>query len=478
MDDPAAQLREALEAFRHEEAMERARRWRGIDGAESERAVARRHRRLGDVTQVRALLEDVTRAGVDSAGAAALRAHLARAAADLVLAPARDALEAAGGVELRFGRDKGNVDDALVALSASDPERQTFAAAALEAHASRVGEHLAQAKGEADREGLRVFAGGARPPDAGPEAQALAELAESLLAATDDVAHEVRGWLAPTGSSVFELMPRLALPEASSFVPRRDRYRRLSEGVAALGFEGDLASRVRVAGTHPFPGPRARVVLARTPTDARLFESRREWGVASELSGAAVLGRALAHVLAAPALPLEHRRPLGATVARAFGVIVAQLIGDRVHLIRRRGMTAADADRLGRAAGALGVLTARLRAAAVTARAASRSPAELEEQAAAAASRALGADVPIALARLAVVTPAAAGPRFRATLHGLGLAWQLRERFDEDWFDNPKAAEPLRAAAARGGLLSVEDFAAELGATPELAPRRLAELFG
>jgi hypothetical protein len=478
MEHPADQLRDAIEAFRHDETMERARRWRDVDGAESEAAVASRHRRLADVDRARALLDEAVEAGIDETSAAALRAHVARAAADVKLAAGRDALERAARARLRFGREAGSVDDALGALGSDDPERARMAAGALSDLADRIGLTLAQAKEASDEVGLSVFRGGDRPPDAGPAGPALVELAESLIVSTEDVAHEARGWLAPPERSAHALLSRLAQQEAARFAPPRDRYRRWSNGISALGFERDLAARVRVAGTHPFPGPRARILFARVPGDLRIFEAPREWGVASELAAGAALGRALAHALTTPALPLEHRRPLAATVARGVGVILAQLLADRVYLVRSRGLTGADADRLGRAAGAMLLLSARCRAAAVVARGGSRNVGELEENAAAALSRALGADVSIALARLAVVTPAASGPRFRATLHGMSIAWQMRERFDEDWFMNPKVAEPLRAATAQGGLLAIEELSESLGATPDLAPKRLAELFG
>jgi hypothetical protein len=37
--------------------------------------------------------------------------------------------------------------------------------------------------------------------------------------------------------------------------------------------------------------------------------------------------------------------------------------------------------------------------------------------------------------------------------------------FDEDWWRNPRAGEPLLGAGARGGTLSVESWAEELGAS-------------
>jgi len=52
----------------------------------------------------------------------------------------------------------------------------------------------------------------------------------------------------------------------------------------------------------------------------------------------------------------------------------------------------------------------------------------------------------------------------RAALAAPAIAMALRERYDEDWFRNPRVAEPLRAAATRGGTLAVERWAEEVGA--------------
>jgi hypothetical protein len=375
-------------------------------------------------------------------------------------------------------RGTTDVESAFDALSFEDGERRGHAEGVLLTLAEGIAASLEDARRDAHRAGAAVFAGGERPPDAGPDAARLAEDAERLLVETEDVAFEARAWLVARGASYFDLLSAFRFSPVAGLTPARDRFRRLSSGLSALGFERDLGARVQLGGTHPFPGPRARVLLPRVPGDVRVFTSRVERGVASEMAGAEALGRALAHALVAPALDVEHRRPLAGSFARGLGVVVAQLVADRVNVRRSRHLDGAAADRLGRAAGALLLFTARVRAAAVLARLEPGKPEELAERGAATLERALGVRVPIAHARLFVETPAAVGPRHRATIAGLAIGFQLRERYDEDWFENPRAAEPIRAAAARGGLSSIEDFAESLGATPDLAPKRLVELFG
>ena len=79
-----------------------------------------------------------------------------------------------------------------------------------------------------------------------------------------------------------------------------------------------------------------------------------------------------------------------------------------------------------------------------------------------------------------VAPPFEAAHTRRAELRAAALApalfAALRERFDEDWWRNPRAADTLRAAASRGGSLSVEAWASELGATPPMAQERWTEL--
>jgi hypothetical protein len=53
----------------------------------------------------------------------------------------------------------------------------------------------------------------------------------------------------------------------------------------------------------------------------------------------------------------------------------------------------------------------------------------------------------------------------------------LRERFDEDWYRNPRVADVLQGAAARGPTLSVVAFTKELGVPEGVSTARALELF-
>ena len=84
--------------------------------------------------------------------------------------------------------------------------------------------------------------------------------------------------------------------------------------------------------------------------------------------------------------------------------------------------------------------------------------------------RATGADLPAGLA-LRELDPFLSS---WAELRGLALAsqirWALREKFDEDFWRNPRALSPLQGLWGRGGRPSVADLFAELGATPSIDP--------
>ena len=82
--------------------------------------------------------------------------------------------------------------------------------------------------------------------------------------------------------------------------------------------------------------------------------------------------------------------------------------------------------------------------------------------------RAGGADLPAGLA-LRELDPWLSG---WAELRGLALASQirarLREKFDEDFWRNPRALAPLQGMWSRGGRPSVADLFAELGCAPSV----------
>jgi hypothetical protein len=256
--------------------------------------------------------------------------------------------------------------------------------------------------------------------------------------------------------------------------PRPGRYRRLAAELEQLGLRRELARAARLAPEHDDLFASTQVAPLAVPSDVRVIPARRELGLASELSAADALGRAAAHVHASPALPFALRHASAGTVARVLGALAQHRFTEPVFLRKRRELNTREAGELARASAAFIVLETRLLAAAVLAR--GLSAADSAERAQVLAERALLGPVPAGVA-LFLLTRLSASSAFRGKVWGPGLAYALRERFDEDWWANPHAGEPLRGAAARAGDFSVEALGAELGARWEDGPRKLSELF-
>jgi hypothetical protein len=475
-----------VDSWRAEEAHARTQRWADAPDAASAADVSARHGWLRGA-EVRELLAQLISAGAvspDEGGA--LAAHLARAVAEHALAPARIALRALAASVVDVNRDAVPIARVVEDVATEpDARRRTVLARSLAAIAESQLPMLLDARALADEMGARALVGLPARPDAGPDAAALLVEANGLLDATDDAARELvaaavrTSGITPSGSDL-EWHDLLAAARARSLdghFPRAGRFRRFGALLAPLGLDRELGAHVRVTGTHGGLDPRAHLAVLSAPRDVRIAGPTFEHGLHSELTSIDATGRALALALSAPALPMALARPLDASVARTFGALLVQLHADRVFLRQARGVSGRELDHLARAAALQVLLELRVTAAALIARRATgvdRLPIAAD-----ALRRALGgAHVPSALAALLVHTPAALAARFRARRGALALHVALREHADEDWFRNPRASEPLRAMASRGGGLTIEAALAELGGSAERAKGRMGELIG
>ena len=514
MRSPDERLRSAIEAWRRDEARERVWRWRGSPDALPAEAVFEKHAWLGGIGARDALAEASRLGLLSQAEHGAIASHLARAAEERELAAARTLLR-------RTRSARGEIDgrsftlDALVreAIGTSTGRRRAELAGAIERiFDARLGE-LLDARARADeargprpsrRDGvvgavarrastpagaphslliLPPGLGGAvsgadvmAEPDPDEPPDALMGLARELLERTDGIVEERHaaggdaGWL--------DRVVTLASGDEAAVVPRRDRWRRVASIVSALGLEDEIATRVRTEHHHGSLSPRAALAAVTVPTEIRIAESPIELGLLSEIAACDTFGRAVALALGSPALPVELRRPTRATVARAFGALFAQLLGDGVYHRRARSREGSG-ERLARRAAACIVVGARVDAAAFLAHATGETSGERVEAGRELLRRALGVPVPEFVAALACALPAEPEARLRGTMGGLAASVGLRNRFDEDWFRNPRADEPLRAAAAQGGLLSAERWCAEeLRVSSGAAIDRLIEIGG
>jgi hypothetical protein len=399
--------------------------------------------------------------------AAATRAHLARVLSDAKLAPVRVALRRAPAAKIEVDSRALPASEALERFLKTGFEP---VATAMIGRLASVVEEMTEARAAAN-EAARPVLSGAKLEEIASDRAAMVTAAERFFEHTDAMAIAARELLAPEARNVFELFRSLATADRKS----ARRMSAIGTELAPLGFERDLAERVRIETRASFDfDTRPRVVPLDPPRDIRIVVSTIPLGIASELYEAEAVGRALAGAMASVALPYALRSPPIGSVARTIGTSIATLASDQAFLRRARDLGSKTAEASARRAGAVLVLDTRLQVAAFLARDARSDPEAASDR----VSRAVAVSVPPPLAALAVATPAALGPRMMGRLTGLALSAAMRERYDEDWFRNPRAAEPLRAGAERAGTLSAEAWLAEIGGSLDSARLRIAELFG
>jgi hypothetical protein len=411
---------------------------------------------------------------------AAWCAQLARAQAEASYAEARAESARLGAGSVRVDSDTRGVGE--LALDWSRERSSARRARLADGLAPHLAEHtstLLAARARADAAAGRMLSRLAAPrhPDAGPEG-GVAQAAEAWLAASDDIAGEafqfVREAAHAEGEGALDTLWSAAGSALAGLVPAPGRYRRLAAELEPLGLRRVLTSAARLGPAHGQLSGAAQVAVVASPHDVRVLPARLELGLASELSAADALGRAAAFVHASPALPLALRHASAASVARAAGALSMLRFSEPAFLRRRRDLNSREAGEVARRSAAFLLLDARLAAAAALAR--NLAGPEAIERAQVLCERALLGPIPPGVGAFLLVR-LSAGSAFRGKAWAPALAHALREEFDEDWYENPRAAEPLRGAFARAGELSVEAFAAELGAQIELGPRKLSELF-
>ncbi len=300
----------------------------------------------------------------------------------------------------------------------------------------------------------------------GAPAEVVAE-ARSWLSATDDLHEAARTHLAPEASECGALLSAFA--EASPWRPR-GRMRRAAERLLPLGLSS-LLRRVQLLPPRRDALLGVRVLSLRPPHDLRMALPRGDLGMLSEVAAAQAVGQAVAQLLVAPALPAALRWDSEHSVAQAFGGLSAQVLLSPESLSGCLGAREREPQR--RRLGALLVMGVRLAAGYAMWAAMERSL----ERAGECLSRALGLSVEPALALFLAPCPGDAESLFRGARDALGLWVALRERLDEDWYRNPRAAESLRAAGARGAGLTSGAWLHELDGGEGDALRRAHELF-
>ncbi len=475
MSSAATKLRRAVESFRKGQGLLYLSR---IAGQPGERIPARHW--LSSESGIEALERARKDGELTPTEDAALCAHMARAALEARFDAARGASLNLSAKAVQVGSDLRRLDDVVLEWSChqGEPQRRLLARS-LSAPFEDFAAVLTTARVDAERHAGSFLQRlqPARHADAGPVGGS-AQAAEHWLTLTDDLAAEAfafarRSHHVENDTGIETLFALLGAPLAG-LVPRPGRMRRLAADWEPLGLRQQLRSAARASSDHPGPYPASHVVVLGAPTDIRVSASALEFGLASELLAADAVGRATGHAHASTALPVALRQAPVGTVARTLGQLGLLLYTDPLFLKRSRGFSVRESQTVARLSAAFCLAESRLLAASVLAR--TSNDAQANDRAGSLASRALVGSVPAGWGALLVERLAAGGP-FRAKIWAPALAHGLRERFDEDWFLNPRASEPLRGAMARAGDFSVEAWAEEQGVHLEQGPKRLAELF-
>jgi hypothetical protein len=310
------------------------------------------------------------------------------------------------------------------------------------------------------------------------------ERANQWLSRTDDAARELAAWLSKRTSERGEtglgtLFTGLRASQLDGLATPQRRLFRLAEGARRLGFERDMSARMRAETSETWLIPAASCLALAVPSDVRVVQSFSEFGVLSDLAAAQGIGEALALCLVSPTLSPLLSRPVGSTVSAGFGGLFLQLRADPGYLRRVEGIDKSHAAPLGRHAALWVLLRARLAAALYCAeQLPARSAAERVSHWASAGERALGYELPPGLAALAFVSATAPQRDFEALADGCELHAALRERYDVDFYVNPRVSEVLRGAAQRGNTLSPADLGAELRTDTGAGIARMLELIG
>jgi hypothetical protein len=140
-------------------------------------------------------------------------------------------------------------------------------------------------------------------------------------------------------------------------------------------------------------------------------------------------------------------------------------------------MGSAEAERVGRLASTLALLQARawIAIALTELTAADEAQARLEAFAGA-LGHALCCDLPPGVSGLLGANRVHARCRAREALAGMALHVALRDRFDADYYRNPRSAELLRSLCERGNALQIDGLSAELATSLSKAAGRAMEL--
>lgn len=465
MSSPRDALIAALVRWLDDDARERVARARGDADADPRAVVVERHAMLRG-PRGRELFEEARERGLLAGDDLALTARAMREAfAAVGQARAGERLRAALGERVPHDSDHHAPIDLFTRMLA-EPHvgRRRAIARSLEAFAPSLLRALDDGLADVEES---VEAASWLPST---KAEAKLDPAREALRATADLWVELRERVAHASKAPIEtesdLLFALRAPALDDRFDAPRRFRRLATHLTSLGVTDALAKRAHVEPART--ALTSAVVALRVPGDVRILPAGIELGLASERDAMIALGRATALAWTHPALPalaLRREGPIGSAVGALFAHLLAE---PRFPL--GNGLSASEARALRERVAAIELFELRTAAASMLARA------ELGSRAYRDAARELlreawSVDVHPALAAVAAFPERP----FDALRFAPPIFAALRERYDEDWWRNPRAVEPIRAACERGPALSIEAWTEELGVDAAALASRLAE---
>jgi hypothetical protein len=313
---------------------------------------------------------------------------------------------------------------------------------------------------------------------AGFDLVALARASESFLRRTDDLYRDALAELVrrvPLGAprrelALHDLWALFRLRERDGIFPAADLRHRCLGTVERMGLDPLAAGRIRFdLEDRPAKNPRAFCVGLRVP-DEVVVVCKPRGGADDWCTFMHEVGHALHRAATSSSLPFEDRALGDASVTEGWATTLERIAGNRLFLERVLGLPRARSEIPTRELATRDLFIARRHAAKLSLELAlADDVAGGPERYADALSRASG--VSIGDARWAVdIDPGFYSARYLRAWQLEAVAFEcLRDRFDEDWFVNPRTGPFLQTLWALGQSRDAEQIATDaFGATLDM----------
>lgn len=315
----------------------------------------------------------------------------------------------------------------------------------------------------------------------------LARSAERILDATDDMADDAAKWLFKDGVELarreslrsHDLLWAMRAADLDSLLAPEELWR-VDSFLEKLGLDPHGGGRIiRDTASRPGKSGRAFCVPLEVPDEVYLVLPPTR-GLPQWRSLLHELGHAIHHANIDRHRPFEHRYLGDTSVTEGYAMVFDHLLLNPVWARRVLKLSREKADRLVKTAASVALMitrrnTAKLLHEIAYHRGVPEAPELYEEL----LRRASGV-MPLTAGHLTEVDPELYSARYVRAWIFEGLAHrELRERFDEDWFVNPRAGAYMASLFSQGQARDLHEIASdEFGTSldPELIVRRFEEV--